>query len=167
MGKQKPRRTLSPLRPLSPVYSLSASRRPAVYGEVFGIAAGADIGLALVRFGHHGLDSVFAGIGQRRFLAVKAQPHLALRVGGGGPAHQRINLARAGGGEIQNPVLRLALPRGHGGSGGLIDPCAHGHSPDILPLYRQFPRAGQESAADFRQIAPPLPPQMGQRDALS
>src|SRR5690606_12895731 len=61
-----------------------------------------------------GVDAVFLGVGNGRFLAWKAQADLAARVAAAGPAHQRIGFARFGGREIEHPLIGERLAGLHG-----------------------------------------------------
>jgi hypothetical protein len=66
--------------------SVRPGRAP-VHREILGIAAGAQVRLALVRFEQVGLYPMLGGIGQRGFLAVELQPDLCLGIAGRCPAH--------------------------------------------------------------------------------
>ena len=76
-------------------------------------------------------DAVALAIGDRLFLAGKAQAHLLAHVAGRGPAHQRLDLARLLGLEIEHPGLGLGEARLHGGLGRLVDACGH----DAMPIW--------------------------------
>jgi len=104
---------------------------PAVDREILGIAHRPDIRLARLGPDDHGVDAVAAGIILGSLAAVEGQPDLRLGVVGTGPAHQRVDLAGGGGGEVQNPVMGLGLAGLHRGPGGLVDAGAHGR--DVLP----------------------------------
>src|ERR1017187_10012358 len=65
-------------------------------------------------------------IGDRLFLAGKAQMHLLAHVAGRGPAHQRLHRARRLGLEIKHPALGFGVARLHGGLGWLVNAGCHG-----------------------------------------
>ena len=70
-------------------------------------------------------QAVFSGISDRFFLGGEMQPHLARHIAGTRPAHQRVDLARRGGFEIQNPKLGPGNARLSCRPGRAVNPCAH------------------------------------------
>ena len=62
--------------------TLVCPRTAAVGGEVFAVAASAQIGFAGLGVLYLDLNAVILGIFQRFFLAIELQAHLALGVGG-------------------------------------------------------------------------------------
>lgn len=84
----------------------------AVIPEIVGI--GNLTALRLVRLLDAEGNAVALRIGDGLFLALEAQAHLALHVGRGGVAHQRVDLARRLRLEFQNPVTGLGGAGLHG-----------------------------------------------------
>ncbi len=116
--------------------ALAPARQPADFTQSMGPGV-APVEGEIVRIGHRAPgdrlgfehlvgDAVALAIGDRLVLAGKAQAHLLAHVAGRGPAHQRLDLARLLGLEIERPALGIGQPRLHGGLGRLIDACGHG-----------------------------------------
>src|SRR5947209_6680827 len=98
-------------------------RRQAVVSEIVGIRN--DLARRRLRFLDAIGDAVALGVSDRLFLRIKAEPDLRLHVGGAGPAHQRLDLARPLRRIFENPGL-LRLTRLRRRAGGEIN--ARGHA---------------------------------------
>ena len=70
-------------------------------------------------------QAVFSGISDRFFLGREIQSHLARHIARTRPAHQRVDLARRGGFEFQNPKLGPGNARLSCRPGRAVNPCAH------------------------------------------
>src|SRR5262245_26514822 len=96
---------------------------PPAVGKVVGIGDG-----AARRFlvGQDFVGDPFAfAIRDRFLLATELQPHLLAHVAGTGPAHQRLDLTRLFGREIERPGLGVGLAGLHRGFGRLVDAWKH------------------------------------------
>src|SRR5580658_2239789 len=101
-------------------------------------------------------DAVTLGVGDRLLASLEQQPHLAVHVGGLGPAHQRVGEAGARRLEFQDPLLGLRFARLHGVAGRKEDAREHG-----------VPKKTSDGRGErIRTSDPLLPKQMSYQAAL-
>ena len=102
----------------------------AVVSEIVGIGLGP--GGALARYLEAVHVALLLGVANRLRLAVEIEPHLALGVGRGGPAHERLDGAPTLGLELDDPARLIGAARLHGGVGLAVDAQVQGHSSGSL-----------------------------------